>query len=175
MTQTTSPRPLTIAVEDLRRGDVVVTPEGVRCYAAFDLEVLASGDVRVWTAVSDQDAGRPRDLTLHAGTTVLIAGPEDLPDNDQATEDRQVAGEAAAAAAEWGTLEDTRILGVTPAVVSEELTGAGLEVIDDGIPAPGIARVIVAAGQGRTAAAVLIGAGYNVVRSGDTLTVAGDD
>ena len=65
-----------ITAAELRRGDVVLTEDGSRAYAAFDLsDTDATGDVTVWTALEDQAAGRPAQVT-HKGTDVLtVARP----------------------------------------------------------------------------------------------------
>lgn len=63
---------------DLRHGDVVLTPEGSRWFAAFDLSVeVAPGFgpvlVRVWTAADDQDHGVPGLLTFDPAQPFTVA------------------------------------------------------------------------------------------------------
>ena len=65
-----------ITAAELRRGDVVLTEDGSRAYAAFDLsDTDGTGDVQVWTALEDQAAGQPAQVT-HKGTDALtVARP----------------------------------------------------------------------------------------------------
>ena len=65
-----------ITAAELRRGDVVLTEDGSRAYAAYDLsDTDGTGDVAVWTALVDQAAGQPAQVT-HKGTDALtVARP----------------------------------------------------------------------------------------------------
>src|SRR4051812_12975667 len=48
---------ITLNASAIHPGDVLIDTEGRRRFAAFDVDTLADGTVRVWTAISDQDRG----------------------------------------------------------------------------------------------------------------------
>lgn len=61
---------------ELRPGDLVVDSLGTRQYAAYDVDPSvpgASGTVKVWTAVADQERGLAPVLTLSAGRELLVS------------------------------------------------------------------------------------------------------
>lgn len=65
-----------ITAAELRRGDVVLTEDGSRAYAAFDLSNDEStGDVQVWTALADQAAGQPAQVTHKGSDALTVARP----------------------------------------------------------------------------------------------------
>lgn len=60
---------------DLRPGMIVTDDHGVRRFAAFDVDAHPDIDsmMRVWTAISDQDAGQPPLLLIHADDLLWTA------------------------------------------------------------------------------------------------------
>jgi len=65
-----------ITAAELRRGDVVLTEDGSRAYAAFDLsDTDGTGDVTVWTALADQAAGQPAQVTHEGSDALTVARP----------------------------------------------------------------------------------------------------
>ncbi|GAB4083297.1 hypothetical protein G3R41_21490 [Modestobacter muralis] len=67
---------LRITAAELRRGDVVLTEDGARAYAAFDLsDTDGTGDVAVWTALADQAAGQPAQVTHKSTDALTVARP----------------------------------------------------------------------------------------------------
>ena len=71
-----TPTTAQITAAELRRGDVVLTEDGSRAYAAFDLSNDEStGDVQVWTALADQAAGQPAQVTHKGSDALTVARP----------------------------------------------------------------------------------------------------
>jgi hypothetical protein len=63
--------------DQLIPGDIVLhTATGDRWFAAFDVSTPAGpgdGNVRVWTAVTDQDNGQPETIDLTPAAAILIS------------------------------------------------------------------------------------------------------
>jgi hypothetical protein len=63
----------TVNADQLVPGDIVLDENGDREHAAFDVRVdAAAGQVRIWTAVMDQDFGWPRDYTVPVSTPYTV-------------------------------------------------------------------------------------------------------
>lgn len=70
-----------IPASQLHPGDIVLTPNGDRWFAAFDVSGPAGnrrhhlGVVRVWTAISDQDNGQPATRDFDPTTGLHVQRP----------------------------------------------------------------------------------------------------
>jgi hypothetical protein len=72
----------TITAAGLRPGDIVLCADGTRWFAAFDVSTPAGpgdGDVRVWTAITDQDNGMPATLDIFPTCPLTVSRRDDDP------------------------------------------------------------------------------------------------
>jgi hypothetical protein len=144
MTQTRT----TIPARDLRPGMIVLTEDGFRRFAAFDVDVQHTDQaealtVTVWTAVSDQDRGVDPVLALDPAEEVTVGEP------------LEVAPHLEAVLSSDEVTTALRAGGVTSGTTTT-------------VPAPGVVRVALSRPVARLGAAVLFQAGYVVAHSDDS-------
>lgn len=65
-----------IKATDLVPGTIVRDETGARLFAAFDVDWHGPAEapvVRIWTAIRDQDAGQPAQITMPADADLFVA------------------------------------------------------------------------------------------------------